>query len=164
MKRTEKIRIYLETSVIGDICDDTVRAEATREFFRIVTGNTDKYELVISPVVIAELNKSPQEKRKQFASFLESASFTELSKNQKVKTLTLFYLSAGVLSENHVNDLAHIAYAVVARCDYIISWDKHFVRESTMSRVRKANEQKKYRSPFIVTPEVFTGELNYAHD
>ena len=164
MEKTEKVRIYLETSVIGDICDDTARAETTREFFRIVTSNTDKYELVVSPILIAEINKSPEPQLGFLTFFLDNITITKLPYSQEAENLALLYVSKKVLSKKHLADLTHIAYAVVAQCDYILSWDKHFVRANTMSRVRKTNEQEEYQSPFIVTPEVFTGESNYVHD
>jgi hypothetical protein len=54
----------------------------------------------------------------------------------------------------------HIAYATIARCDFIISWNfKHFVNPKTIVRVRYVNTVNNYQTPSILSPLDIIGEL-----
>ncbi|GHT18988.1 hypothetical protein FACS1894189_7450 [Planctomycetales bacterium] len=75
------------------------------------------------------------------------------------------YVQKEVLSEKHKDDLAHVAYAVVSRCDYVVSWNmKHLVKDRTMRRVNSVNADYRYPNIVIVTPQFITGEKTNASD
>ena len=160
-----KIRIYLETSVIGDFDADSERGATTREFFRIVKANADEYELVVSPMLLQEIDAAPTEKQQALLVILQSLDYIEMPEQDEANNLAKQYIAAGVLGKKHINDLTHVAYAVLARCDYIVSWNmKHIVRAKTMSGVQAFNRVNYFHSPNFVTPTAFTGELNYVND
>jgi len=160
-----KIRIYLETSVIGDFEAETERGAITREFFRIITENSDEYELIVSPMLIQEIEDAPPEKQEALLTIMQSLDYIEVPSQHEANHLANQYVTAGVLNKKHIDDLTHVAYAVLNRCDYIVSWNmKHIVRDKTMSRVQAFNRSNNYHCPNFVTPEVFTGELNYANN
>ena len=123
-----RLRLYLDTSVIGDFDADTERGATTREFFRIVSENDDEFEIVLSPVVTEELQDAPERIRNQAAAMLESIGFILLPISAEAEDLAILYIKHGVLGERHIEDLTHIAYATLSRCDYVISWNmKHIV-------------------------------------
>jgi hypothetical protein len=156
----KKIRLYLDTSVISEIDTDSWRGKITREFFRIV-AQTNEYELVISPVAITELFDSPPEKRDKFIAFVANTPHIELPINQDAENLAWLYVLEDVLTDNHINDLTHIAYAVLSRCDYVISWNmRHLVNPKTINRVNDVNLLNHFYCIFISTPQLFTGEFN----
>jgi hypothetical protein len=158
--RKLKLRLYLDTSTISEFDVESPRGEITREFFRIVAENPDEYELAISAVTMEELLDSPQDKREKFIVFLEDIRHTVLTVNQEAINLAWIYVVENVLTDNHIDDLMHIAYAVVSRCDYVISWNmKHIVRPKTISGVNEVNFHNKFNSIMIATPQLFTGEI-----
>ena len=161
-----KIRLYIESSPIMMVApdQDPIRQAITKEFFRIVTENPDEYELFLSPVTIDELDRAKiEEHRKSNAVFLETARYTELQKNDEAENLAWIYTIDGVLSQANIDDLRHVAYAVVARCDYVVSWNmRHLANAKTEVRVNQVNTKENYAKIVIVTPEHFTKGETYA--
>ncbi|MGL4594772.1 MAG: hypothetical protein ACRCUY_08605 [Thermoguttaceae bacterium] len=158
-----KLKLYLDTSVISNIDAPHVpdKEVITQQFFQMVTEHADEYELFISPMGITEIENCPKSKRSLFSAFLSRLEYTEIQESKEAKDLSQLYVTHGVLGERHIKDLTHIAYAVIARCDYIISWNmKHFVRIQTISRVNEVNFLYHYPNIFIATPLIITGE-NY---
>lgn len=67
--------------------------------------------------------------------------------------LTEKYLKYGVLKEKSRDDLRHIALAVLAECDYIVSWNfKHFVNMKTITKVQAINKLLGYNEITIIPP------------
>jgi len=159
-----KIRIYIDTSVISMIDTPHIpEMEAiTKEFFRLVAESPDKFELLISPVLFTEIENCPEPKRTMLYDFLDDLKPIKLQKTDDVSTLVNRFLEEKVLGSRHHRDLSHIAYAVAAHCDYIVSWNfKHFVNYRTISRVSAIVKEYNYGGVFIVSPETFTGERRY---
>ncbi len=162
-----KQRLYLDTSVISDIDapQESIRGRITKEFFRIVVENPEEYELVISPTTLEEIQESPEVKRALLVAFLDSISHTELPKNPEAENLAWIYVIEDVLSDNHIDDLKHVAYAVTARCDYIISWNmRHMVNPRTIARVNEVNVLENFSRIILATPLLITGEFPHVND
>ena len=161
-----KTRLYLESSPIMMLASgqDPRRQGITQEFFRLVMGNHDEYELFLSPVTIRELGDAKKdEQKKSNASFLDSVRYTELPQNDEAENLAWIYTIDGVLSQTNIDDLSHVAYAVVARCDYIVTWNmRHLANAETEMRVHQVNAKENYAKISIVTPEHFTKGGTYA--
>ncbi|GHT41888.1 hypothetical protein FACS189443_4230 [Planctomycetales bacterium] len=154
-----KIRLYLDSSVVCDIESETERGNMTREFFRYIAENPDEYELTVSPVLKRELNDANENQRKITFDFIDRTPHTELAESTEADDLTKLYVQEGVLSDKHTDDLAHVAYAVIFRCDYVVSWNmKHLVKDRTMRRVNDVNTAYRYPAIVIVTPLFITGE------
>jgi predicted nucleic acid-binding protein len=156
-----KLRLYLDTSVIGMMDSPLApdKEEITKEFFRIVAGRPDEFELLISPVVIAEIKNAPSDKSLKLLARIDDFQCTLLPESLEAGNLADILLSKKVLAQRHHRDLLHMAYAIVARCDYIISWNfTHFVNFRTISRVSAVAKEYNNGSVFIVSPETFTGE------
>ena len=160
-----KIRLYLEASpvIMMEPDQDPVRRAITEDFFRIVAEKSDEYELFISPVTLEELaDTESEEKRQASDDFLETIQCTRLPEDNVAENLAWIYIIDGVMSSTRLDDLRHVAYAVVAQCDYIITWNmRHLAREQTVSRVNATNAVEHYRSIYIATPEFITGGKVY---
>ena len=156
-----KTRLYLESSpiIMIGLDQDPIRRAITEDFFRIVTENSDEYELFVSRVTIDELNKTQsEEKRLATAEFLNSIVHTRLPANDMAENLAWIYVIDGVLSANHIDDLTHVAYAVVSRCDYVVTWNmRHLANDRTVGRVNAINAVENYGKIYITTPEFFIG-------
>lgn len=156
-----KLRLYLDTSVISDIDApaDSERGTITKEFFRIVAENPDEFELIVSPITTAEIDDTPEPKLTLLTTFLKRLVPVRLPENPEAENLAWIYVLEDVLSANHIDDLMHVAYAVTARCDYVISWNmRHLVNPKTISRVNEVNALEKFSHIIIATPLLITGE------
>ena len=141
--------------MLGDDQDPVKRA-ISEEFFRVVAEQSDEYALFVSPVTIEELNAGIEKHGDGAILFLNSLKHTELPQSKESEDLVRTYLSNGVLSQDHIDDVTHVAYAVVARCDYIVTWNmKHLAKEKTVSRVNAVNVDENYGKIFITTPQLF---------
>jgi hypothetical protein len=160
-----KTRLYLEASPIIRVGDNEspIRQAITKEFFRIVAEKSGEYELFLSPVTLEELERTESdEKRLASAEFLKSIVHPKLPKNDESENLALTYVAEDVLSQSHLDDLRHVAYAVFSHCDYIITWNmRHLANEKTVSRVNAVNVAENYGKIYIATPEFFTGGKVY---
>jgi len=135
----------------------------TKAFFRMMAEHPDDYEVVISPVSLEEIHRAPEAVRERSLVVLNSIQAVEVPDRKEAESLAQLYVAAEVLSNKHINDLRHVAYAVLSRCDYIVSWNmKHLVRVWTIERVNAVNFENHYPTIQIVTPEVFTGEIHNA--
>lgn len=161
---TRKLRLYLDTSpiIMLGLDQDPIRRAITEKFFHVVSGRPNEYELLLSRVTLDELNQAKtQEKRQLAASFLESLEHIELPENDEAENLAWIYTIDGVLSQAHLDDLRHVAYAVVFRCDYVVTWNmKHLANPQTVNQVNRVNALEKYSHIMLETPRFFTGEPN----
>jgi predicted nucleic acid-binding protein len=147
----KKLKIYLDTSVVSQF-DDSERGMITKEFFEI--AKKADVELMISPMVQNEILRATPEKRQQLVTLIGLLPLTKLIVNAEADKLVERYISAGILNETHSADLTHIAYAVLAHCDYIVSWNmKHLANERTILRVHKFNSENELSKIIIVTPK-----------
>ena len=160
-----KLRIYLDTSVVSTIDAPHLpdKEAITQEFFRMMAEQPEDFEVVISPVSLREIGNAPETIQDRSYAVLESIRAVEIPMKEEADELAQLYIDAEVLSQKHINDLRHVAYAVLSRCDYIVSWNmKHLVRVWTIERVNAVNFENHYPTIQIVTPEVFTGEIHNA--
>ena len=165
MSIKRKLRIYLDTSVISMIDAPHLPdwEAVTKEFFRVMREQPDEFEVVVSPVALEEVRKAPEVVSDRSLALLQSIRANEVPKHEEAETLAQLYAEANVLSDKHMNDLRHVAYAVSERCHYVVSWNmKHLVRVWTMDRVNAVNFENQYPMIQIVTPESFTGDLRHA--
>ena len=104
-----------------------------------------------------------EEHRKSNAEFLATVCYTKLPQNEEAENLAWMYTIDGVLSQANIDDLRHVAYAVVNRCDYVVSWNmRHLANAKTEVRVNQVNAKEKFMNIVIVTPEHFTKGDTYA--
>ena len=165
MNIKRKLRIYLDTSVISmvDAPHLSNKEAITKEFFRMMEEKPDEYEIIVSPVLMQEVRNAPETIRERNLAILQSIHAIELPDRKEADDLAQLYVATEVLSQKHFNDLLHVAYAVSARCDYVVSWNmRHLVRVWTINHVNATNFEYHYPMIQIVTPEVFTGELPHA--
>lgn len=158
-----KIRLYLDTSVLSMPCEpeNSERKSITMEFFRIVAEKSDEFELYVSPMTLSEIQDA-SEKEDELLAFLDSIPHIEIPKKTEAENLAWIYVLENVLTQNHIDDLTHVAYAVTARCDYLISWNmKHLVNARVISRINEVNALENCPKIIIATPSIVTGENHY---
>jgi hypothetical protein len=136
----KKLRIYVDTSVIGGCFDPELRlwSEALMADFR-----EGRYTPVISDVTATEIAPAPE-----FVKALHEALLGLPAEMVRVDegavSLVQCYIERSVLGQRFLNDMLHIALATIADVDVLVSWNfRHIVRldkfacstQSTLSRV-----------------------------
>jgi predicted nucleic acid-binding protein len=150
MRLMKQLRIYIDTSVFGGCFDEEFEHESRALFREIKSG---KFKLIISPVVIRELEKAPSKIQSILADIpnehIEILSFS----NDSIQ-LRDAYLEAGILGIESKFDAEHIAYASVAEVDMVISWNfKHIVHFDKIKQYQAINLLNGYKPIEIYNPK-----------
>jgi predicted nucleic acid-binding protein len=142
------VRSYADTSVFGGVFDEEF-AEPSKEFFREVREN--RFILVTSAVVQAELEPAPREVRDLFEEILGIAQVTEVT--AEALTLRDAYLEAGVVPAKYTDDALHVALASISGCHVIVSWNfRHIVHFEKIPRYNAVNVLHGYAALGIYSP------------
>jgi hypothetical protein len=160
----EKTSVYLDTSVIShlDHADTKEKYDITHRFWEDVKA--DVYDVFISDLVFREIRKCQLEKRDLLLDYLAKIKYTLLPQTEAVLNLADEIVARGILNKKSYEDCQHIAYAVLNRCDCLLSWN---MRNLSTYKTNKSVEifalQKKFKSVFYFTPEmVIETEADYA--
>ena len=132
-----KLKIYLDTSVISHLQQEDVpeKMQETRELWEQFKNRKD-VEIIISAQLDYTFVKSTDEER----------------------NLARIYLQNGVLRQKSMDDLTHIAAAVLNECRYIVSWNfKHFVNPKTINTVNAVNLSLHLSQVAIFSPSIMLG-------
>jgi predicted nucleic acid-binding protein len=154
-----KLKIYLDTSVIShlDAPDVPHKMADTRKLWKDIMAGL--YEVYISDLTIAELDRCAEPKRTAMLSSLLDIEYTEIQQDSRAKELSLLYFEVGGLPPKSKEDAAHIAIASVNDCDIILSWNfKHIVNLRAMTAVEDVNVRKRYKNIRILSPTMLLDE------
>jgi hypothetical protein len=149
----KKLRIYVDTSVIGGCFDpefkpwsDGLMKDFSMEYFIPV----------ISEVVKAEILPAPEAVRKQYERLMELEPEVLLL-NDEVQQLAARYKALKILNAKFYNDLVHIALATVASVDILTSWNfKHIVHYDKIRQFNEVNMEQGYNPIQIYSPREVT--------
>jgi len=147
----KKITLYLDTSVPSAYFDDTKpdRQKETKAFW----DRLDQYHIYISDQVLKEINRTPDQSRRN--QLLELVRPFELlpSETTEVKELAEEYLIRGAISI--IEDAIHVAVAIVNRINTVASWNyQHLVKLRTKREVNAVNLVTGYDPIEIVDPSM----------
>ena len=150
----KKLRIYLDTSIIGYLYQDTQpekMAETQKLWEQIKNG---AYEVFVSVLLLAELrNNSNEEIRNILLKFLAEINYEMVIVTSEIEKLARLIITQGILTKKSYEDCLHIATALVCDCNLLISWNfKHLVNIRTINGVRAISNLEGYRPIDIVTP------------
>ena len=127
-------RVYVETSVVSGMFDEDDHPAKTKPFWDAVING--KLHVVLSDVLVSEVERAPQHVRDFFDSLPESQIERIISTDES-DALAERYITEGITTENSRNDCKHIAFAVVAGVDVLVSWNcRHIVK---LNRIRQYN-------------------------
>lgn len=149
----KKIKIYVDTSVIGGCLDS--------EFEQWSNGLFKDFELglftpIISEIVIAEIAQAPQKVIEKYSEFINYDPVV-LELNNEVIDLANAYIDRNILSENFLDDARHIAFASVFEVDLLVSWNfKHIVHYDKIRMFNSVNLENGYKFIDIYSPREVT--------
>ena len=155
---TNKIKIYLDTSIISHLQAPDVPERMTDTLRLWEDLKAGIYEVVISDVTIGEINDCPEPKRSFMLNELKKIPITVIEAEKKVEELSQEFIRLGILKEKSIDDCMHIATALLAKCDVIVSWNfKHIVNDKTIEGVKTISQTKGFDSIKIYCPSILIG-------
>ena len=155
---TKRIKIYLDTSVISHLQapDTPEKMQDTLRLWKAIEAGA--YEVVISNVTIDEINDCAEPKRSFMLDELKKIPLTVLEAEKKVEELSREFIELGILKEKCLDDCMHIATALLAKCDVIVSWNfKHIVNDKTIEGVKTISKTRGFDSIKIYCPSILIG-------
>lgn len=145
----KRLRIYVDTSVIGG-CLDEEFAEESIALLKLVREGA--VTLLVSDLLADELMDAPAEV-KAFFDALPEASIERLQTSSESELLRDQYLAASVVAAASSDDAHHVALATVARADMIVSWNfRHIVHFAKMRGFNAVNLREGYLPIEIHSP------------
>jgi predicted nucleic acid-binding protein len=147
---TEKIKIYIDTSVISALFDERNphRQFLTKLFFK----NINTFDAYVSEVVLAEIDDTRDLRLRTRLRGI-AISFRLLPIDEESRTLADEYVRHGAIPSDYPEDALHISVATINRIDYLISWNfEHIVRIKTRKIVNMVNSSLGYPDIEIISP------------
>ena len=129
----KKLKLYIETSTWNFIfADDAPENKAiTQQFFELAGKGI--YDVYISEVVLAEINRAPDEIRKKLLDAVNDIEPAVLALKPQAEFLAQCYINRRIIPEKKTEDALHVAIATVEELDVVVTWNyKH------LANIRKA--------------------------
>ena len=145
-----KPKIYLDTSVISAYWDNRqpARMDLTRDFWQKI----NEFEVFISKIVVAEINKWDDPEKKRLITLARNFEILSVE-NKRVIHLAEKYIKEKLIPPSQNLDATHIAVAAVNNIDTLLSWNfRHIVRKKVRLGVNYINNLLGYNSIEIITP------------
>ncbi len=131
-----KLRVYIDTSVIGGCVDEEFKEDSVQLFDEFVKG---RKTLVISDVLLFELEGAPKEV-KEVLKKVPTENIEYVFLKEESITLANTYIEEGAVAEKSLSDARHIAIATVERVDVVVSWNfKHIVNINRIHLLNSVN-------------------------
>ena len=145
-----KLRVYIDTSVIGGCEDEEFREPSRRLIKRCEDGEVT---LVVSAVTAGELRQAPPPVRRVLPS-IGPEHLERVEVTREVEILANEYIESGALGEGMRADALHVAAATVADVDVLASWNfRHMVNLHRIRQYNEVNRRLGYPPVEIRTPK-----------
>jgi len=145
------LRVYVDSSVISGMFDENDHPERAKPFWNAVKNG--KVRVVLSDVLVGEVERAPQHIREFYRTIPESQIERILS-TEDSNALAGQYIAAGIVNENSLNDSRHIALASFARVDVLVSFNcTHIVNFNRIRKYNAINALHGYPQIEIRTPD-----------
>ncbi|MDR2599979.1 MAG: PIN domain nuclease [Oscillospiraceae bacterium] len=149
----KKLKLYLDTSVIShlDAFDTPEKQFDTLALWDDIIAEV--YDVYLSYIVFAELDQCSEEKQEILEQYLSQIQYNEIEESDEITTLANEFIKFGTLKQKNYDDAQHIASAMFAECDVLISWNfKHMVNHKTINGIKIVSAITKYKDVSIYTP------------
>ncbi|MBF0593666.1 MAG: PIN domain protein [Candidatus Omnitrophica bacterium] len=145
----KKLRIYIDTSVVGGCFDDEFS-----EWSNLLVDNFRKGYLkpIVSDMLADEISRAPARVKDKYREILDYGA-EEVATDATVLKLVQDYLHRKILDTKFKSDLTHIALATVHNADVLVSWNfKHIVQYAKISQFNAVNIEQGYKTIGIYSP------------
>ncbi len=150
-----KLKVYLDTSVVSYLyqVDAPEKMQNTLDLWKLFKNKV--YEVYISDIVIREISGCNEEKLKILLDYLDQIDYNIIETTEDTVELAGKFIDFGILKQKSFDDCQHIAAAILAGCDIIISWNfKHIVNVKTIRGVKIITTLEGYKDLLIYPPSV----------
>lgn len=145
----KKLRVYIDTSVIGGCCDEEFSEWSNKLMKEFKTG---LYVPVISELTEAEVSRAPKQVQEILIELLNNKCEVLFETVESIE-LGQRYLEAKILSSNFEDDARHVAIATISNVDIIVSWNfKHIVHFDKIRKFNSINLIEGYKTIEIYSP------------
>ncbi len=145
----KKLKVYIDTSVIGGYFDDEFNVDTKLFFDEILHG---EYNLVISDLTERELVNAPERVRNLFRDL--KIDYEVIAVSQESIDLAMNYINEKVVGQTSMDDCIHIATATIHKLDLLISWNfKHIVNVIRIRGYNSINLRNGYSTLEIRSPK-----------
>jgi len=153
-----KLRIYIDTSIVGGYFDTEFKEATIKLFDRLV-----KKEIifVVSDLLDLELINAPVRVREHLLQY-PAELFERVELIQEAITLANAYIENKVVGKTSLEDCRHIALATINKVDVLASWNfKHIVNLDRIKGYNSINLRMGYAFIEIRSPKDL---LNYGEE
>ncbi|MCL2740044.1 MAG: PIN domain-containing protein [Oscillospiraceae bacterium] len=160
MRNIKKPKIYLDTSVIGYLHQET-QPEKMQDTLKLWEKiKQGEYEVVLSQLVFDEISRTRNEEIKEIMlGFIAEIDYKKIEVTEEVKKISDLVMQNHILTQKSIDDSLHIGCAIIAECDAIVSWNfKHLVNIRTINGVRAIATMCGYNNMNIVQPTMLIQE------
>jgi predicted nucleic acid-binding protein len=154
-----KLRIYIDTSVIGGCFDEEFSEWSNKLFDEFIEG---KKIAVVSDIVLKEVANAPENVKNKLNEIpLSYILIVEVNKD--IELLADAYINAQAISGKYYDDSLHIASATYYQVDVLVSWNfKHIVNFNRILKYNSVNLMNGYKTLEIRNPkEVISNEEEF---
>ena len=153
-----RLRIYIDTSVVGGFFDEEFKGATIRLFERL---NNNEIIFVVSDLLDLELINAPQHVREHLRNY-SADKFERVELNEDTIKLANAYIDEKVVGKTSLEDCRHIAMATIHKVDVLASWNfKHIVNLDRIKGYNAVNSRLGYSVLEIRSPKDL---MNYGND
>jgi predicted nucleic acid-binding protein len=147
-----KLRVYIDTSVVGGYFDDEFEDD-TKAFFERIFNK--EFLVHFSEISETELSLAPNFV-KDLIKRIPSDCYKLLDLDDESRDLAQTYINEKILGKASLNDAYHISIATVNRLDVLVSWNfKHIVNFDKIKHFNSTNLRLGYPMIDIRSPREF---------
>jgi len=120
-----KLKIYLDTSAIGFLDEQTSPKEMSDMLDLWKKIKLGQYDVLLSEVTLVEISENKNvAKVDVLTDFLKEIQYQLIAVSEDVEDIADLVKSTGLLiSDKHQNDRLHIGCAIVSGCDVLVSYN-----------------------------------------
>ena len=156
--------VHLETSFVSLLVADPSRElitaanqQVTRDWWHF---RREEFRCVASAEVVREARAGDPEQARRRLEILDR--LTLLTVTPEADQLMLALLATGVLPPRAQSDAAHLAIAVAAQVNYLLTWNcRHLANAQILKRLAAATQRLGCTLPQVCTPFELMGEYAY---
>jgi hypothetical protein len=160
--KQEKKKVYVETTVVSDATalptNDLAlvgRQVATREWWKTAIK---RFDLYVSPTVRREAERGDPDAARRRGDVLRGIA--DIPMCPEVLALAQKLVEAKAVPIEYRDDAMHIAFAAVAKMDYLVSWNfRHITNAQMIPKIKKVCADNGYVCAEICTPQMLQEEV-----
>lgn len=157
---SKKPTLYLETTIPSYLAARpsrdliiAARQQITHEWW---DNEKTKYNIYVSRIVLKEINEGDPHVASIRANFLQGIKV--LPATDEIDNIAEKYLSILSIPKKSALDALHLAYAVLFKINYLLTWNcKHLAHAEIRKKLKLYNDSVGLETPEITTPNDLMG-------